>query len=188
MQQVTWIVDILHTHMIVCGLELRVGNHIIWPKRHKLVGGLIIFPNTNERIYHKVRMCFFSFMYGLYPSNVQWLFSVCEEQRSSPKIEMSHRNIRTKWTKVSCILKEWQLRASIHEVPSPTHVSKSQHGGKVPTLEPQTIIKIWLIIIKVGSWLFYDKTFTGLALRVGFSLMLDPANACEVFGHSWSRS
>ena len=45
------------------------------------------------------------------------------------------------------------LRAGSHgsQVPSPTHVSKSQHGGKVPTFEPQETIKIWLIIIKVGS-------------------------------------
>ena len=42
-------------------------------------------------------------------------------------------------------------------VPSPTHVSKSQHGGKVPILEPQATTKIWLIIIKVGSWLIYAK-------------------------------
>jgi hypothetical protein len=37
------------------------------------------------------------------------------------------------------------------QVPSPSHVSKSQHGGKVPTFEPQETIQIWLISIKVGS-------------------------------------
>ena len=36
------------------------------------------------------------------------------------------------------------------QVPSPTHISKSQHGGKVPTFEPQETIKIWIIIIKGG--------------------------------------
>ena len=40
------------------------------------------------------------------------------------------------------------LRAGSHGVPSPTHVSKSYHGGHVPTFEPQKIIKLWLIIIK----------------------------------------
>ena len=37
------------------------------------------------------------------------------------------------------------------QVPSPTHVSKFQHGGKVPTSEPQQTIKIWFIIITVKS-------------------------------------
>ena len=41
-----------------------------------------------------------------------------------------------------------------HWVPSPTHVSKYQHGGKVPTFEPQYIMKTWLNIIKVESLLF----------------------------------
>jgi hypothetical protein len=49
----------------------------------------------------------------------------------------------------------------------PTHVSKSQHGGKGPTCESQVITRIWLIIIKVGSWLFNVKIFVGLGLRVG---------------------
>jgi hypothetical protein len=39
------------------------------------------------------------------------------------------------------------IRAGSHEVPSPTHVSKSQRGGKVPTFEPQETIEIFLIII-----------------------------------------
>ena len=43
------------------------------------------------------------------------------------------------------------VRVDSHGVPSPTHVSKSQHGGKVPTFEPQVTIEIWLIIMKVGS-------------------------------------
>ena len=37
------------------------------------------------------------------------------------------------------------------QVASPTHVSKSQHGGKVATCEPQVITKIWLNIIEVIS-------------------------------------
>ena len=35
-------------------------------------------------------------------------------------------------------------------VPRPTHASKSQHRGKVPTFEPHETIQIWLISIKVG--------------------------------------
>ena len=54
--------------------------------------------------------------------------------------------------------------ASSHRVPCPTHVRESQHGGKVPTFEPQDTIKIF---IKVGSWFFYEKLFVGLVLRIG---------------------
>ena len=50
------------------------------------------------------------------------------------------------------------IRAGSHGVPSPTYVSKSQHGGKVPTFEPQETIKIKLIIIKLWSWLVNAKT------------------------------
>ena len=60
------------------------------------------------------------------------------------------------------------------QVSSSTHVSKSQHGGKVPTLEPQETIKIWLIIIEVKSWLFYAKNFVVLVSRVGPSCLLHP--------------
>ena len=54
------------------------------------------------------------------------------------------------------------------QVPSATHVSKYQ------LLSLKEINKIWLIIIKVGSWLFYAKIFAGLGLRVGPSFVLDP--------------
>ena len=66
------------------------------------------------------------------------------------------------------------VRANSHRVPSPTHVSKSQHGGKVPTCEPQVITKIWLIMIKGRTWLFRAKIFAGLGLRVGSSFLLYP--------------
>jgi hypothetical protein len=66
------------------------------------------------------------------------------------------------------------IRTGSHGVPSPTHVSKSQHGGRVPTCKPQGTTKIWLNIIKVGSWSFYAKIFVGLGLRVGSSFLLDP--------------
>ena len=62
------------------------------------------------------------------------------------------------------------LRAGRHgfQVPSPTQVSKSQ------LVWPQVITKIWLNIIKVGSWLFYAKMFMGLGLRVGSNVLFDP--------------
>ena len=54
----------------------------------------------------------------------------------------------------------WVL-APVHmgfQVASPTHVSKSQHGGKVPTWELQVITaRIWLLIIEIRSWLLYGR-------------------------------
>ena len=41
------------------------------------------------------------------------------------------------------------------QVLSPTHVDMSQHGGKVPMCEPQEIVKISIIIVNIGSLLFY---------------------------------
>ena len=35
------------------------------------------------------------------------------------------------------------------QVSRPPHVSKFQHEGKVPTSEPQEIIKVWFISIEV---------------------------------------
>ena len=35
-------------------------------------------------------------------------------------------------------------------VPSLTHASKFQHGGKALAFEPQETIHIWLIVLKVG--------------------------------------
>ena len=59
-------------------------------------------------------------------------------------------------------------------VMNPTHISKPQREGKVSTFKPQETIKIWYIIIKVGSCLFYAKLFMVLVLRVGSSFLLDP--------------
>ena len=60
------------------------------------------------------------------------------------------------------------------QVPSPTHVSKSQHEGIVPTSEPQETINIWLIVINYRILVnFCKKVFTGLGLRVGSSFLLD---------------
>jgi hypothetical protein len=57
------------------------------------------------------------------------------------------------WTKVLI------LRADSHRVPSPTHVSKSQHGHKVPTVEPQEIVKIWLVIIKCRVFIIFMQKY-----------------------------
>jgi hypothetical protein len=91
-----------------------------------------------------------------------WLNFACGRtcKLSSPR-RRAYRNARRR-------------KVASHEVPSPGHVSKSQHGGKVPTFESQFIIKIWLIINEFGPWLIYVKTFTGLVLRVGSNFLHDP--------------
>ena len=73
------------------------------------------------------------------------------------------------------------LRASSHELPSPTRVSKSQPGSKVPTFEHEKIIQTihiqiiqTLNFIKLGFWLIYAQMFASLGLRVGSSFLLDP--------------
>ena len=71
------------------------------------------------------------------------------------------------------------IRAGSHlgpesQVPSPTRVTKSQHGGKVSTSEHQGTIKIRLINIEVGSGLIYAEVFAGLGLRVGSSFLARP--------------
>ena len=60
------------------------------------------------------------------------------------------------------------LSAGSHgsQVPYPTHFNKSQHGGKVPSIEPWDTIQICLIIIKSISWLLYAKIIARLVLRV----------------------
>ena len=63
-------------------------------------------------------------------------------------------------------------RASSHGVPSPTHVSKSKHGGKVPTIEPQQIIKVWFTSIKIRSWLFMQKNSQDLCWELGLPFCL----------------
>ena len=45
-------------------------------------------------------------------------------------------------------------------------LASSQHGGKVPTFEAHDILQIWLIFIKVESWLCYVKSSIGLVLKV----------------------
>jgi hypothetical protein len=59
------------------------------------------------------------------------------------------------------------LKANSHGVPNPTHVSKSKHGGNLPTFEPQETIN-------VGCWLVYAKSLAGLVLKVGSRLLLNP--------------
>jgi hypothetical protein len=59
------------------------------------------------------------------------------------------------------------------QVSSPTYVNKSQHGGKVPTFEPQQTITVWFVSISFGPTLIYVSKFLGHMLRVGFSFLLD---------------
>ena len=52
------------------------------------------------------------------------------------------------------------------QVPSPTHIKKSQHGGKVPTFEPQgNHESIMYHPLKLDLDYFMQK-FSGLVLRV----------------------
>ena len=50
--------------------------------------------------------------------------------------------------------------------------SKSQHGGACPAFEPHETVKVWLIIIEVGSWIC--KIFAGVVLTIGSSFLLGP--------------
>ena len=46
---------------------------------------------------------------------------------------------------------------------------------QVPTFcEPRDTIKMWLVIAKVGYWLFYATIFAGFVLRVGYCFLLNP--------------
>jgi hypothetical protein len=64
----------------------------------------------------------------------------------------------------------------VSQVPSPTHVNKSRHGGKVPNFEPQETIRVWFIFIKVDDIYFiYKEKSKELVLQVGSSFLLDPA-------------
>ena len=61
------------------------------------------------------------------------------------------------------------------QVPSSTHVSNSQHGGKVLTFEPQETIRIRFIIIEVGILIILCKSMNGTCVESGvYSLLLDP--------------
>ena len=66
--------------------------------------------------------------------------------------------------------------AGSHGVPSlrPIHVSKSQHEGKVPTFEPQEIIKITFIIIKVRSLIILCKKTPGTCVDSKVQLFARP--------------
>ena len=55
------------------------------------------------------------------------------------------------------------------QVPSPTHVSKAQYGGNIPSFKPQETIKTWLIIINVGSWLFMLRHLQNLCWELGLA-------------------
>jgi hypothetical protein len=59
------------------------------------------------------------------------------------------------------------LRARSHGVPSPTHVNKSQHGGKAPTIEPKETTKVCLVSIGSQILIIVCKKFLRLVLQVG---------------------
>ena len=52
------------------------------------------------------------------------------------------------------------------QVPSPTHVNKSQDGDTIPTFEPPKTVRKWLYPLK--SYLdYFIQNISGLVLRVG---------------------
>ena len=55
------------------------------------------------------------------------------------------RDVRLQWSRAFSLVWEvaLSLRARSHGVPSPIHVNKFQHGGKVPTFEPQEIVRVY---------------------------------------------
>ena len=55
------------------------------------------------------------------------------------------RDVRLQWSRAFSLVWEvaLSLRARSHGVPSPIHVNKLQHGGKVPTFEPQEIVRVY---------------------------------------------
>ena len=56
------------------------------------------------------------------------------------------------------------------QVPMPTHVNKSQHGGKVPTFELMNPVKYdsyWHLY-------YFTQKILGLVLQVGSSFLLNP--------------
>ena len=71
-----------------------------------------------------------------------------------------------RWLQLTRCGHTMSLRTRSHGVQSPIHVNKFQHGGKVPTFEPQETVRVY-------SWLYYAKEFLGLVVRVGFSFLLN---------------
>jgi hypothetical protein len=51
------------------------------------------------------------------------------------------------------------------QVPHPTHISKSQHGRKVPTFGPQETIETWVITIKSWILITLHKNIRGTLCR-----------------------
>jgi hypothetical protein len=74
------------------------------------------------------------------------------------------------------IKKMSHLRSSSHEDPRPTHVSKSQRGGQVPTFEPSRKHESRVNYHEnlIFDDFFNAKMLEGLKLRVGSRFLLDP--------------
>jgi hypothetical protein len=60
------------------------------------------------------------------------------------------------------------------QVPSPTHVSKSQHGGEDPTFEAKGTVKVWSIIIEVISLIILSKNICGICVEGRVYLFAQP--------------
>ena len=70
------------------------------------------------------------------------------------------------------------IHVIVYGVPKPVHVSKSQHGGKLPTSYPQEMINNLYIYIGYLSLsrilIIYAKVFAKLVLSVGSNILLNP--------------
>ena len=63
------------------------------------------------------------------------------------------------WTKVGCTLGPVHMGS---QVLSATHVSKSQHGGKVPTFEPHEPMNIYQLHILTFSHMYQKRSYLKL--------------------------
>ena len=81
-------------------------------------------------------------------------------------MQQMHKVIKWSW-KLCRYSSRWTVSC-----PKSTHVSKSQHGDKIPTFEPQ---KIHWSPIKVRLWLFYiTKKSWNLCCKLGLRFLLNP--------------
>ena len=118
--------------------------------------------------------------YGLYTILIRaWckmfsFFSLSHFERLRSKCHLI-LNITLTSMEFSTLFHEaWEEVYMGSQVSSPTHLSKSPHGGKVPTCEPKKSTKVQLMSIKVKSLLFYAKTSQNLCWELSLVYLMDP--------------
>jgi hypothetical protein len=68
---------------------------------------------------------------------------------------------------------------------APLMVANPNMEAKSRLFEPQDTLRIWMIIIKVGSWTCFEQICMGLVLRVRCSFVLDPIMSAGLKPHPW---